>query len=61
MSLAAWAAPSSVGFSRVAGDCGSASVKARDTPWSAEVTSLGMTQNVLPEPCASCGSTWRYW
>ena len=28
---------------------------------SAEVTSLGMTQNVFPSPWASCGSVCRYW
>jgi hypothetical protein len=47
--------------SRVAADLGRASLKAREIPWSAEVTSLGITQNVLPVPWASCGSTWRYW
>ena len=30
-------------------------------PDSAEVTSLGITQNVFPWPCASCGSVCRYW
>ena len=35
--------------------------KALATDRSAEVTSLGMTQNVLPAPCASCGSVCRYW
>lgn len=39
--------------SRVAVEGGSASVNARETPCSAEVTSLGMTQKVLPSPCAS--------
>lgn len=49
------------GFLAGAGDWGSTSLKARDTPWSAEVISLGITQKVLPEPCASWGSIWRYW
>ena len=31
------------------------------TAFSAVVTSLGMTQNVLPAPLASCGSVCRYW
>ena len=35
--------------------------KALATDRSAVVTSLGMTQNVLPAPCASCGSVCRYW
>ena len=35
--------------------------KALATDRSAGVTSLGMTQNVLPWPCASCGSVCRYW
>src|SRR5208282_1991015 len=34
--------------------------KALATDRSADVTSLGMTQNVLPAPCASCGSVCRY-
>ena len=34
--------------------------KALATDRSADVTSLGMTQNVLPWPCASCGSVCRY-
>ena len=29
--------------------------------FSAVVTSLGITQNVLPWPWASCGSVCRYW
>src|SRR3954469_10245066 len=60
-SSAARSALSSEGFSRVAGDWGSTSVKARDTPWSAEAISLGGTQKLFPEPCASWGSVWRYW
>ena len=31
------------------------------TAFSAAVTSLGITQNVLPAPAASCGSVCRYW
>ena len=31
------------------------------TAFSAVVTSLGITQNVLPAPLASCGSVCRYW
>src|SRR6516225_10946554 len=31
------------------------------TAFSAVVTSLGITQNVLPAPAASCGSVCRYW
>ena len=31
------------------------------TIFRALVTSLGITQTVLPSPCASCGSVCRYW
>ena len=47
--------------SRVAAERGRTSVKAFETPCRAEVTSLGITQNVLPGPLASSGSICRYW
>src|SRR5262245_54101594 len=59
-SATACPASSSEEVSRVADDLGSAWVKARDTSCRAEVSSLGITQNVFPGPWASCGSIWRY-
>lgn len=49
---------SSEGFSTVAGDGGSTSMKARDIPGSPAVISLGITQK-LPGPCASWCGVWR--
>ena len=46
--------------SATAGGAASPPPKALATERSADVTSLGMTQNVLPAPCASCGSVCRY-
>jgi hypothetical protein len=44
-----------------AGSGGAPGANACATPASAEVTSLGITQNVLPSPRASSGSVCRYW
>jgi hypothetical protein len=41
--------------------CRSSSPNALVIERSAVVTSLGMTQNVLPELWASWGRVWRYW
>src|SRR5260370_14049792 len=51
----------SLSFAAESAGAASPPPKALATERSADVTSLGMTQNVFPAPCARFGSGCRYW